>query len=94
LPAALYDRHDQFTILIAAHKLRTQDVRSTHVTAPQIGAVASSTAHAVQRLPALDHHGIARRPRPIRKRSRRASRRLRLDRAHRNDRERYYGRGR
>jgi hypothetical protein len=57
----LNDRKNQFAILIVEHELGAKQVRTAHVAASQVGAVARSTRHAIQVLSTLDLRRIARR---------------------------------
>src|SRR5262249_20787583 len=59
LAAVADDWNDVLAVLIGEDELRPQQVRSTLITAAQVGAVAGGTAHAVERLAARDHRGIA-----------------------------------
>src|SRR4249920_3832712 len=59
LAAVADDRNDILAVLIGEDDLRPQQVRPALVAATQVGAVARATAHAVERLAARDHRGIA-----------------------------------
>src|SRR5579863_6734940 len=61
LTGALDDGDNQFAILVAESHLRAQQVGTAQIAASQIRAVTTGATYAVQRLAALNLHGVARR---------------------------------
>ena len=58
----LNDGNDQFAIAIAERHLRPQQIRSAHVPAAQVRAMAGSAGDAVKLVPAFDLSRVAGRP--------------------------------
>jgi len=58
----LDDWRDELACHVVQHDLRSQQVRSAEVTAPQVGTVAGPAAHLVDAAAALDDRRVAERP--------------------------------
>ena len=61
-PAAADDRQQQFAVLVVQHDVGSQQIRSAHVAAAKVRAVAGAARDAVDLLAALDHGRVVGRP--------------------------------